>query len=92
MIEFGSKMDLVEILNRFVHEGVELYRSLSSNEVIERVLPHYFKAEELAELARGGKESSQARIVASMLGKEELSSISVMFHERCEVGGDRDLG
>lgn len=71
-------MQLDNILN-----GFPCYKAVQEATVLERLLPDYLKN---AELAVSEGLANQGRQVAKMVGQTDLSSRSVVFHEKCEIG------
>ena len=71
-------MQLDNILNEFPQ-----YRNVQESAVIARLLPHYLKN---AELAMPNERPDQGRELAKMVGQNDLSSKSAIFHEKCEIG------
>jgi len=69
-------MLLDDILNEF-----PCYQQVQRAEVLDRLLPFYLRNAELA-----NETPNQGREVAKMVGQNDLSSKSIVFHEKCEIG------
>lgn len=71
-------MDTLDV----ILQDLPWYRGVQEAEVLDRLLPHYLRN---AEMQAGEQELNQGREVAKMIGKPDLSSRSVIFHEKCEI-------
>lgn len=83
MIKFIS-MELEPILNDF-----ECYRKIQEADILDSLLTDYLRTHELN--VSDGKPN-QGREVRLMRGKPDLSSRSVIFHEKCEIALYLDFG
>lgn len=77
-------MQLDTILNDF-----ETYRRVQEIEILDSLLTDYLRN---AELAVSEGEPNQGRGVSLMRENTDLSSLSVLFHEKCEIGLYLDFG
>jgi hypothetical protein len=76
------KMNLDELLNKF-----ELYAKVNSMPILDTLLTHYLRAHEYTSDGKPG----QGREITLMRKREDLSSRSSVFHEKCELAVYLDL-